>query len=81
MIYPTPIIIPVSRGHHGVSTNSIPLSAKITMSSLIIALILLIGFVWWDVINEQESRLEQIIFTLIFFVLEVAFISILVGIF
>lgn len=79
MIYPTPIIIPVSRGH-SVSTGSVPLLAKLTISSLMIALMLIGGFLWWNMINEFDSKLEQIILTLIFFLLEASLICVLVGI-
>ena len=80
MIYPTPIIIPASRGH-GISAGSAPLSAKIAMSSITIAIMLLLGCMWWDMINKFESKLGQIIFTLIFFLMEVYFTCLLVGIF
>lgn len=80
MIYPTPIIIPVSRGH-GISAGSIPLSAKVAVSSLLIALMLLVGCMWWAMISDFDSKLEQIALTLIFFLLEVGLTCVLVGIF
>ena len=79
MIYPTPITIPVSRGH-SVSIDSVPLLAKLTISSLMIAIILIGSFAWWEMINEFDSKLEQIILTLIFFLLEASLICVLVGI-
>ena len=80
MIYPTPIIIPVSRGH-GVSIGSAPLSAKIAVSSMLIALMLLLGCMWWKMISDFDSKLEQIILTLIFFLIETGLTCVLVGIF
>ncbi|MEE1282368.1 MAG: hypothetical protein UHK60_08995 [Acutalibacteraceae bacterium] len=78
MVYP--IIIPVSRGH-GVSTGSAPLSAKIAISSMVIALMLLLGCMWWKMISDFDSKLEQIILTLIFFLIETGLTCLLVGIF
>ena len=80
MIYPTPIIIPASRGH-SVSIDSVPLSAKLTISGLMIALILIGGFTWWEMINDFDSKLEQIIITLVFFLIETSLICLLIGIF
>ena len=79
MVYP--IIIPVSRGHYGISAGSIPLSAKIAISSLLISLMLLMGCMWWKMISDFDSKLEQIALTLIFFLLEVGLTCLLVGIF
>lgn len=78
MVYP--IIIPVSRGH-GVSIGSAPLSAKIAMSSMIVALMLLLGCMWWEMINEFDSKLGQIVFTLIFILVEASLTCMAVGIF
>ena len=75
MVYP--IIIPVSRGH-GVSIGSAPLSAKIAVSSVLIALMLLLGCMWWKMISDFDSKLEQIILTLVFFLIGVCFICLLV---
>ena len=79
MIYPTPIIIPISRGY-SVSIGSVPLSTKVAASSVIIAIMLLAGSMWWELINELDSKLEQIILTLFFFSLEVSLICVLVEI-
>lgn len=78
MVYP--IIIPVSRGH-GVSIGSAPLSAKIAVSSILIALMLLLGCMWWKIISDFDSKLEQIILTLIFFLIETGLTCLLVGMF
>lgn len=80
MAYSTPIIIPVSRGH-GVPIGSVPLSAKITIGSFLIALILLLGCMWWKMISDFDSKLEQIILTLVFFLMETGLTCLLVGIF
>lgn len=80
MVYPTPIIIPVSRGH-SVPIGSAPLSAKITIGSFLIALILLLGCMWWKMISDFDSKLEQIILTLVFFLIETGLTCLLIGIF
>ena len=79
MFYMTPIIIPVSRGYHSISTGAEPLSAKIAVGSLIIAFMLLLGLMWGGkMVNEfDDSKLVQIIFSLAFLLLEFCFTCLL----